>query len=339
MFDPQSKKFTLIGTCFPTHHLAFSKEHSKLFLSAGVVGPGVLGWLDVKKFEETGDEAAVAGLDAFVLDTNGDGKRGEYVEPDKPVEPGKDKRIAVNDYAIAVSPSDGAIWGTVIGYPGSIVRTVLGDDPMQTALSEIYEPPLPGYGPRGGDIDADGVYWVALASGHFGSFDRRKCKVLNGPTATGKHCPEGWTLHQLPGPQIRDVKDRRQRGGELLRLDRLVQHVRPRQERADRDGQPATARSSRWWTASSSSSPCPIRWASSPKNVDGRIDDPKAGWKGTALWIDLRHAAPCFIWKAEHRTVRAWSSCNFARIRSPIKGRPARARRSRRPLFRPPEPY
>lgn len=40
-----------------------------------------------------------------------------------------------------------------------------------------------------------------------GSFDRRKCNVLNGPTATGKHCPEDWTLYQLPGPQMRDVKD------------------------------------------------------------------------------------------------------------------------------------
>jgi len=60
---------------------------------------------------------------------------------------------------------------------------------------------LPGFGPRGGDIDNNGVFWVSLASGHLGSFDRRKCKVLNGPTATGKHCPEGWTLYQLPGPQ------------------------------------------------------------------------------------------------------------------------------------------
>lgn len=31
--------------------------------------------------------------------------------------------------------------------------------------------------------------------------DRSKCKgPLNGPGATGDHCPEGWTLHDLPGP-------------------------------------------------------------------------------------------------------------------------------------------
>ncbi len=33
-----------------------------------------------------------------------------------------------------------------------------------------------------------------------GAFDRRKCKVLNGPTATGNHCPEGWSFYQYPGP-------------------------------------------------------------------------------------------------------------------------------------------
>ena len=42
------------------------------------------------------------------------------------------------------------------------------------------------------DIDRNGVVWVALASGHLASFDRRKCKgPLNGPTATGQHCPRG----------------------------------------------------------------------------------------------------------------------------------------------------
>jgi hypothetical protein len=53
----------------------------------------------------------------------------------------------------------------------------------------IYNIPLPGYGPRGGDIDSKGVVWVSLASGHIGSFDRRLCKgPLNGPIATGHHC-------------------------------------------------------------------------------------------------------------------------------------------------------
>jgi hypothetical protein len=283
MYDPAADKFTLLSTCFPTHHLAFSRDHDMLFFSAGVAGPAVLGWLDAKKFEQTGDEVQSQAWTPFVLDTSGDGKRGEYVEPGLPVEPGKDKRIAVNEYAIAVSPVDGSVWGTVIGYPGAIVRTTLGSNPIETALSEIYEPPLPGYGPRGGDIDADGVYWVALSSGHVGSFDRRKCKVLNGPTATGKHCPEGWTLYQLPGPQMRDVKEEGSAEASYyvwvdwfntFGLGRNVPIVMGNLNSsilALVDGKFIN------FTV-----PYPMGFF--PKNVDGRIDDAATGWKGNGLW-------------------------------------------------------
>ena len=66
---------------------------------------------------------------------------------------------------------------------------------------------MQGFSPRGLDIDRNGVVWTVLASGHLASFDRRKCKgPLNGPTATGQHCPEGWSLYQLPGPQFENVK-------------------------------------------------------------------------------------------------------------------------------------
>ena len=54
-YDPQSKSWTLIRTCFPTHHLNFTKDNV-LWTSPGVVGPGVIGWLDAKTFEKTKDE-------------------------------------------------------------------------------------------------------------------------------------------------------------------------------------------------------------------------------------------------------------------------------------------
>ena len=58
------------------------------------------------------------------------------------------------------------------------------------------------------DIDRNDVVWVALGSGHLASFDRRKCKgPLNGPKATGQHCPEGWTLYPTPGPNFKNVTD------------------------------------------------------------------------------------------------------------------------------------
>src|SRR5215468_11019089 len=58
MYDPASGKFTLISTCFPTHHLNFASDvNQTLWLSGGIGGPGVIGWLNRKMFEQTGDEA------------------------------------------------------------------------------------------------------------------------------------------------------------------------------------------------------------------------------------------------------------------------------------------
>ena len=284
MYEPATGKFTLISTCFPTHHLNFAQDaNHTLWTSPGVVGPGVIGWLNRKMFEETGDEEKSQGWTPFILDTNGNGKRDEYVEPNQPVDPAKDKRIMLNHYAVAVSPSDGSIWGTVLGYPGSIIRVVPGADPTNTALTEIYEPPMPGYGPRGGDIGSDGVYWVSLASGHVGSFDRSKCKVVNGPTATGKHCPEGWTLYQLPGPQLKDVPDAGSAEGsyyvwmdwhDTFGLGRNVPIIM------------GNLNSSIMALVNGKlinfTVPYPMGFFA--KNADGRVDDPNAGWKGSGLW-------------------------------------------------------
>ena len=50
---------------------------------------------------------------------------------------------------------DGTV-GVFGGQPG-----FLRFDP-KTQLSEIYSPPAPGYGGRGGDIDRNGVFWLDL---------------------------------------------------------------------------------------------------------------------------------------------------------------------------------
>jgi hypothetical protein len=284
MYDPASGRFTLISTCFPTHHLAFAQDGNQtLWTSAGVAGPGAIGWLNRRMFEETGDEVRSQGWSPFVLDTNRNGRRDAYVEPGQPADPARDTRVAVNIYAVAISPADGSVWGTVLGYRGAIVRVVPGANPTETALTEIYEPPAPGFGPRGGDVDRNGVYWVSLASGHLGSFDRRKCRVLNGPTATGAHCPEGWTFQQLPGPQLRDVQE--PGSGEASYYTWI--------DWFDTFGLGANVPIA-MGNLNSSILPLvngrflnivvPYPMGFFPKNVDGRIDNPNTGWKGRALW-------------------------------------------------------
>jgi hypothetical protein len=284
MYDPASDGFTLISTCFPTHHLTFAQDANQtLWTSAGVGGPGVIGWLNRKMFEETGDEVRSQGWSPFVLDTSGNGRRDPYVEPGQPADPARDTRVVVNLYAVAVSPVDGSLWGTSLGYRGYVVRVAPGPNPTETAVAEVYEPPAPGYGPRGGDIDRNGVYWVSLASGHLASFDRRKCKVVSGPTATGAHCSEGWTFHRLPGPQLRDVEDPGSAEAsyytwvdwfDTFGLGRNVPIAMGNLNSsifALVDG-----------TLVNITLPYPMGFFG--KNVDGRIDDPNAGWKGKALW-------------------------------------------------------
>ena len=55
------KKLTHIGTCFGTHHLMFAEDANNTLWTSG--GGQVVGWLNRKMFDETGDEAEVAGLD------------------------------------------------------------------------------------------------------------------------------------------------------------------------------------------------------------------------------------------------------------------------------------
>jgi hypothetical protein len=294
MLDPKTGKITLIRTCYPTHHLVFAEDaNNTLWMSAGGPQSGVLGWLDRKKFEETGDEQASQGWTPIVIDTNGNGKRDEWVEPNQPVDPAKDKRIVGALYGIGVNPQDGTIWGSVLTFPGYVIRVNPGANPAETALAEIYEPPAPGYGPRGFDIDRNGVAWVPLASGHMASFDRRKCKgPLNGPaSATGRHCPEGWTLYPFPGPQLQNVPDT---GSAEASYYTWV-------DQFDTFG---LGRDVPWATGNANESlmalvegqwlnfvvPYPLGFYA--KWMDGRIDDPNAGWKGKGVWATYGTRTP-----------------------------------------------
>ena len=155
-------KYSFIDTCFGTHHLQF--DANDVLWTSG--GGEVVGWLDMKIYDETGDAAKAQGWTPFILDTNGNGKRDEYVEPNQPVDPTKDKRIAAGFYAVMPSPADGSVWGSVQTFPGAVVRVVPGPNPSETALAEIYNIPLPGFGIRGADIDKQGVVWASLSSGH-----------------------------------------------------------------------------------------------------------------------------------------------------------------------------
>ena len=297
VWDPATEEMALISTCFSTHHLIFAEdEHNTLWTSGG---GQVIGWLDTNQFLETGDEEASQGWTALVLDTNGNGQRDAYTEPDEPIDPSMDHRVTSGFYGIAANPVDGTIWGSALGFPGAILRLDPGDNPSEMALTEVFEvpwgnpaAPVQGYSPRGMDIDRNGVVWTPLASGHMASFDRSLCTgPLNGPEATGQHCPEGWTLYEEPLPQLKGVADSGSAEGSYYTwVDQfdtlgLGENVPINTGNASEgllalvDGEWVILRV-----------PYPLGFYT--KWMDGRIDDPEGGWKGRGVWATYGTRAP-----------------------------------------------
>ena len=296
VYDPKTKQLTHISTCFGTHHLMFAEDANKTLWTSG--GGQVVGWLNTKMFDETHDEVKSQGWTALIMDTNGNGKRDAYVEPNQPLDPTKDKRYGNAFYAVAPAP-DGSIWGSVLGFPGAVVRLNPGSNPPETTLVEVYEPPynnpkapVQGYSPRGGDVDRNGVYWTALASGHLASFDRRKCKgPLNGPTATGQHCPEGWTLYPEPLPQLKGVTESGSAEASYYTWvdwhDTLGLGANVPIDTGNASEGLLVLKDGKWVVLR-----VPYPTGFYTKWMDGRIDDPKGGWKGRGLYATVSTRTP-----------------------------------------------
>ena len=313
VYDPKTKQWTLVDMCSSSLHLNFAPDANHT-LWIGHPGTDYAGWLNTKMFDETHDAQKSQGWTPFVLDTNGNGKRDDYTEPGQPTDPAKDTRIKVGYYGIIPSPADGSVWGTVLGFPGGIVRLNPGPDPAKTALAEYYEVPwnepkaaVQGFAPRGLDIDTNGVVWTVLASGHFASFDRRKCKgPLNGPAATGKQCPEGWTLYRTPGPSFKGLTDY---GSADLNYYNWVDEFDtlgmgkniPVATGNDTDALDVLDTATGKFIVMRV--PYPMGFFA--KSLDGRIDDPKTGWKGRGLWSTYATRAPWHIEGGKGTTSKA----------------------------------
>jgi hypothetical protein len=287
-YDPKTDKITSIETCFSPDHNEFSEDGSLFFGQHNAVG-----WVNTKVYDETHNDEAAQGWCPAVLDTNGDGKITEWTEPDQPIDPQKDHRIALQCYGIGVQP-DGTVWCSPGGeHSNEIVRLERGLNPPKTCKGEVYQAPKESgiHGSRGIAIDSNGVAWVNFVpSDLVASFDRRKCKVLNGPTATGQHCPEGWTYYPVPGINFQ---------GSNLRADKTYLMVVDRlgvlglgkdvvmTESEQSDSLLALLPKTGQWVRLQV--PYPMGFLA--REIDWRIDDPKAGWKGRGTWSNYASEA------------------------------------------------
>ncbi|MSO72222.1 MAG: carboxypeptidase regulatory-like domain-containing protein [Rhodospirillaceae bacterium] len=326
MYDPSQKRVFQDLICFGTHHLNFQRDtNDTLFFSGDT---RVVSWLDTKIYDETKRSIDKAtGWCPMVLDTNGDGKvtqdrtawidengragAGEEAGTDnananaaRKVDQSKDTRIQGFLYGIETDPNSSAVWLAKYtpAYPSGIVRFERGANAPVTCMTEYYEPPqlpngeYPALGARGVTVDSKGIVWASFSTGQMGLFDRSKCTVTKGPTATGQHCPAGWKFYDSPGPKLAD--------GTIGTAD--LHYV----IWADLYNTSGLGADTIMLLGSNSDSllafnqakekfdvmrvPYPLAFYT--RNVEGRIDNPNIGWKGRGLWATYSHEP---VWHQE----------------------------------------
>ena len=312
-YDPKTGKFSFIDTCFGTHHLQFAEDPDETLYFSG--GGTVIPWVNTRMYDKTGDGQASQGWCPTVLDTNGDGR---ITKPwNEPVgggrsqnegggggeigkfDPKLDTRVNLGSYTVMASPIDQAVWAASTAFPGKVIRLNRGSNPPETCISEVYAPPDGelAFGPRGIDMDRNGVLWASMSgSSGVASFDRRLCKVFNGPNIVdGKQCPEGWKYWPTDGPKIKGTNipaDFHYTGWvDQFNVSGLGANT-PFINGTNSDSLLALNPSTGQWTTYRV--PYPLGFFS--RGLDGRIDDPNAGWKGRGLWANYGNN---FIWHIE----------------------------------------
>ncbi|MDD9959321.1 MAG: carboxypeptidase-like regulatory domain-containing protein [Gammaproteobacteria bacterium] len=305
-YDPATEDFGLIDTCFGTHHLQFGFTDDRMLYFSG--GGDVIGWINTRLWDETQDEKLSQGWCPMVVDTNGDGvitkpwnqpvgalrsqNEGGGGEQLVDFDPTLDTRMSPGSYGIIVDPISNVAWGAGTEFPGRIYRMDIGANPPETCITEVYELPvidgqINAFGPRGLDVDKNGIVWTALSgSSHLASFDRSKCEVMNGPTVIdSQHCPEGWTFYESPGPRLK---------GTTVKADfhyynwidnynalGLGENV-PIATGSGSDSLKVLDPETGEWVVMRV--PYPLGFYS--RGLDGRIDDINGGWKGRAVWAN-----------------------------------------------------
>ena len=129
------------------------------------------------------------------------------------------------------------------------------------------------------------MFWAALSSGHLGSFDRRKCKGRStGRPRPASTAPKAGRCISFPArnsaPSAIPAARRRSYYVWVDWFDTfgLGRNV------PDRDGQSQRRDPDALVDGKLVKLRVPYPMGMFAKNVDGRIDDENAGWKGRALW-------------------------------------------------------
>ncbi|MBM3770906.1 MAG: carboxypeptidase regulatory-like domain-containing protein [Acidimicrobiia bacterium] len=288
VYDPKTKKFEQIDTCFNVDHNEFDEKNNVYY---GM--PGSVGWVNMDTWDKTHNAEQSQGWCPAVIDTNGDGRiTPGWTEPDQPVDPKRDHRIQFGCYSVAVNPKDGTMWCSDNGVQYKrLVRIEKGPNPPETCKAEYYEPPPglhQGLAPSGSGglvIGHDGVAWQGWrVSGHFTAFDRSKCKSTKDPQANGQSCPEGWTI-------LRNTNEPTYANSLYKSTEAYLNYMdindtlglgkdAPLYGSMNTDSMEVYSPTLKQFVTLRV--PYPLGFFA--RSGTGRIDDPKTGWKGKGYW-------------------------------------------------------
>jgi streptogramin lyase len=260
-FDAMTERLVMIDTAYGTNHLQFDAQ-GRLWTSGDSVAVGMF---DPKKFDpERHAETEPEAQKAFVS-----------------VDPKTGRSDGGGGYGITVNPVDGTVWrtNTYIGGSGAAdndpnagQNTIIKFDPKRRTFKGYMLPP-PGRSPIGIDATTDGKLWFGTASGHLGRFDPKT---------------EQFTYWDSPGPKLKGSG--KETGSADFHYYIFVDQFNTLGLGKDMVILTGTNSDALLVFDPAKQSFAVIRvpypLTMYHRGIDGRIDDPKAGWKGRGLWAD-----------------------------------------------------
>lgn len=260
-FDTKTAKFVGVDTVYNTHHLQFDKD-GRLWSNA----PGdvvALGMVDTKKI----DPNNVVGTEAAA--------EKAWMRIDLATQ----KSVPGSGYAVAVSPIDGTVWQSSPVVDGPQNKLYKFD--LQTRKFKDYPLAAPGRLPHGIDFSTDGNVWFSAGSGHLGRFDPKSERFtywdLPGPKYAGTGTETGST--EYPYFLWVDQFDALGLGKDTVIVTGTTSDAMlifdPKKET---------------FSVFRMAYPMPFY----TRGLDGRIDDPAAGWKGRGIWATYSSYMPKF---------------------------------------------
>ncbi len=335
LYDPKTQKIEGVPMCNGIHHLMFNVNRKDLYFSGGdnkvfswvdidvwdkTKDPAKsVSWCPMVLDSNSTDPAKRPSLTDVTITADhtqwnepaasrslAQGEEGGGEAAVKvAIDPKKDTRVEGFLYGIDADISDGAMWAAKTGpFPGQLVRFHPGANPPETCRTEMYEPPLladgknyQSFNARGVTADSKGVAWGFTGNGQLSRFERKLCKNVGGAAAAkGQQCPEGWSVYDAPGPKIEGTKwgtaDFHYLGWSDLHdtiglgKDMIITAG------SNSDSLLAFDDKAKKYTILRVPYPLGFR----TRGADGRIDDPKAGWKGKGGWATYSNAP---VWHQE----------------------------------------